>query len=193
MDLFIAQTVPTTQAEGPGERFAVWVQGCSLRCPGCCNPEFFRFGGGTSVTPVELATQVLQTKGVEGVSILGGEPFDQAAALAEFVRAVKQAGLSVMIYSGYRLEELKARKDQATQHLLGLTDLLVDGRYERSMPESQRRWVGSTNQQMHFLTERYSPLDQQFWEDNTVEIRFDGSTITVNGWPIGATVLQPTA
>ncbi|MFM7150626.1 MAG: 4Fe-4S cluster-binding domain-containing protein, partial [Gemmataceae bacterium] len=50
--LSIAQTVPFTEAEGPGKRFAIWFQGCPFRCPGCCNPEMLPFRGGV---PTPLA------------------------------------------------------------------------------------------------------------------------------------------
>ena len=58
--LRIAQIVPSTEAEGPGRRFALWFQGCSLRCPGCCNPEMLPFTGGderTVVTPTTWPSQ----------------------------------------------------------------------------------------------------------------------------------------
>ena len=191
MPLFLAQTIPQTQAEGPGNRFALWVQGCSLRCPGCCNPEFFKFGGGEVVEPEQLASRVLDTPAIEGVSILGGEPFDQAKALLPFIQRVREAKLSVMVYSGYRLAELNAKPDPAVHHILAQIDLLVDGRFDRNQPESSRRWIGSANQQLHFLSDRYHVLDPQFWSENTLEIRFDGATVTVNGWPLGTSILQP--
>src|SRR5213082_2246047 len=78
LTLQIAQVVPCTEAEGPGRRFAVWFQGCPLRCPGCCNPEFLPFRGGRATPLGELigwlvATQ--QADGLEGITLLGGEPF----------------------------------------------------------------------------------------------------------------------
>jgi anaerobic ribonucleoside-triphosphate reductase activating protein len=184
MDLAIAHLVADTQAEGPGRRFAIWVQGCSIRCEGCCNPEFFGFSGGTKIPPAALAQQVFDTPDIEGVSLLGGEPFDQAQALLPLVERVTEAGLSVMIYSGYTLAELTERSSPEINRILARTDLLVDGPYDQTKPETQRRWLGSTNQQLHFLTVRYSPLEPCFWSDNTIEIRFDGESIQVNGWPI---------
>ena len=73
MQLRIAQVVPDTEAEGPGRRFALWVQGCTIRCPGCCNPEMFAADKGRAIDSAELAQQALTTPGLEGVSILGGE------------------------------------------------------------------------------------------------------------------------
>ncbi len=183
--LRVAQTIPDTEAEGPGRRFAVWVQGCSLRCPGCCNPEMFNAErGGALVEAALLAQRVLDTPGVEGLSVLGGEPFEQAAGVAELCRVVRRGGRSVMVYSGYTLEELHEREDAAA--LLAELDLLVDGRFEQGNPEPSRRWIGSRNQRLHFLSGRYSPDDPRFAASNTIELRFEKGQLTINGWPAPA-------
>jgi anaerobic ribonucleoside-triphosphate reductase activating protein len=186
----VAQVVADTEAEGPGRRFAVWVQGCPLRCPGCCNPEMLKFEGGAAADAMELARRAIATPGIEGVSLLGGEPFAHVAALLPFVNAVREAKLSVMIFSGFTLAELRA--DAQAAPLLALCDLLVDGRYDRTKPEPTvggRRWIGSANQVMHFLTDRYGAEDPRMRASNTVEIRLDAKGITVNGWPQASRVL----
>ncbi|MBS1151146.1 MAG: radical protein [Myxococcaceae bacterium] len=184
MQLRLAQIVADTEAEGPGRRFALWVQGCSLRCPGCCNPEMFAADKGRAADSAELAAQALATAGLEGVSVLGGEPGEQAEAVADFCEMVRAGGLSVMLYSGYTLAELRARP--GAERLLKAVDLLVDGRYQQSLPETRRRWLGSTNQVMHFLTPRYSLADPRFASANTVELRLTRDGLTINGWPAAA-------
>ena len=178
MRLRIAHVAADTDAEGPGRRFAVWVQGCPIRCPGCCNPEMFPASGGTLVDVDELAARI---DGVEGLTLLGGEPFEQAGAAAALARRVRDRGLSVVVFSGYVREELVARGDPDVDALLAVADVLVDGRYDREQPERGRRWIGSANQRVHFLTDRYGPRD--FEGGNTVEIRLDARGIAVNGWP----------
>lgn len=190
MQLRVAQTVPDTEAEGPGRRFALWVQGCTLACPGCCNPEMFAARGGELLDTSALAARIVATPGIEGLSVLGGEPFQQAEAVAELAAAVRAAGLSVMVYSGYTLAELRALPGPGPAGLLAETDLLVDGRYVRELPEPRRRWLGSSNQQLHFLTGRYRPEDPRFSQPNTVELRLVGGQLTVNGWPAGADALR---
>lgn len=189
MQLRIAQTVPDTEAEGPGKRFALWVQGCTLRCPGCCNPEMFAPDkGGQWVDTAELAKTILATPGIEGISVLGGEPFQQPEALAELCALVRAGGLTVMIYSGYTLQELRAQETSAK--LLATTDLLVDGRYDQTKPEKSRRWIGSSNQVMHFLSPRYTANDPRFTTPNTIELRFVNGQLTINGWPQAADALR---
>ena len=188
--LRVAQIAPDTEAEGPGRRFAVWVQGCPMRCAGCCNPQMLRFEGGEEIDPTVLADRALATDGVEGVSLLGGEPFAQPAACAAFAHRVRSAGLGVMVYTGFTLGELEAKRgagEPGVGELLDACDLLVDGRYDRERPEKTRRWIGSTNQTMHFLTDRYRADDPRLRTPNSVELRLrrgpDGPELIVNGWP----------
>jgi anaerobic ribonucleoside-triphosphate reductase activating protein len=189
--LQVAQVVPCTEAEGPGRRFALWFQGCPLRCPGCCNPEMLPFRGGTPCALASVLGQVdgaARTQGVEGITLLGGEPLAHAAGAAALARAVRGRGLTVMVFSGYTLEEARRLPDPAVADLLALTDILVDGPYLRDQPEPRRRWVGSANQRVHFLTERYRADDPRWLLANTLEIRLRGPELTVNGFPARSAV-----
>lgn len=178
----VAMIVPRTGAEGPGERYAVWVQGCPLRCVGCCNPEMLEFRPADRRSAAELVEAACAAD-VEGISLLGGEPFAQAGALAPLAEGVRARGLSVMIFSGYTLAELRAQGPAAAR-LLAATDLLVDGRFDATQRSQRRRFVGSENQVMHFLTSRYSPDDARLTGGNTVELRLRGGELTLNGWPV---------
>lgn len=184
----VGSRVAVTLAEGPGARYALWLQGCSLRCAGCCNPHFFEATGGSLVPVSQLLAEVAAERPrVEGVTLLGGEPFEQAGALAPFAAGVRTLGLSVLVFSGYRVEDLRARRDPGVAALLAATDVLVDGRYEAAHPETQRLWAGSTNQRFHYLTDRYSPTIERPAERGalrSVEVRLgpDG-TLSLNGWP----------
>lgn len=180
----VAQIVPCTEAEGPGRRFALWFQGCPLRCPGCCNPEFLNFEGGESRTFVEVLAQLDAARGeaIEGITLLGGEPLAHAIAAASLAIAARQRGLTVMVFSGYMLEQARSMGSDV-ETLLKNTDILVDGPYMRELPDTSRRWVGSTNQRIHFLTDRYRPDDACWRERNTLEIRVRDGEVSVNGFP----------
>src|SRR5262249_8182093 len=156
--------VAQTEAEGPGQRFAVWVQGCPMRCQECCNPQMLRFEGGERIAVSDLVDRAVASKS-EGVSLLGGEPFAQAVRCAAFAEGGGASGASVMVYTGFTLAELEEKRAQGEPGvgaLLDACDLLVDGRYERDLPEQERRWIGSKNQVMHFRSERYRADDPQF-------------------------------
>ncbi len=178
----VAQIVPCTEAEGPGRRFAIWFQGCPLRCPGCCNPEFLPFHGGTRYTLSGVISD-FEEANVEGITLLGGEPFAHAESAAALAKAVQQQGRSVMVFSGYTLEAIHQMCDPTAEMLLAFTDILVDGPYLREFPDTQRRWIGSTNQRIHFLTDRYRADDPCWKQRNTLEIRLDGGVLSVNGFP----------
>ena len=189
--LRIAQMVPCTEAEGPGRRFALWFQGCPLRCPGCCNPEMLPFTGGTTLPLGEIVAQIEEAArehGIEGITLLGGEPLAHAAGAAALARAVRECGLTVMVFSGYTLEEARQLPEPAVAELLALTDILVDGPYLRDQPETRRRWIGSANQRIHFLSDRYAADDPRWLLPNTLEIRLRGSELTVNGFPARSAV-----
>jgi anaerobic ribonucleoside-triphosphate reductase activating protein len=190
MLLSVAQIVPVTEAEGPGQRFALWFQGCPLRCAGCCNPEMLPFAGGTRLTlgDVLLQLQDAVARGVEGITLLGGEPVAHAVAAAALAREAHARQLSVMVFSGYTLAEIHAFSDQDVHELLAHTDILVDGPYRADLPETRRRWIGSTNQRVHFLTDRYTADDPQWLRPNTLEIRLDAVAVTVSGFPAKSAV-----
>lgn len=183
--LSVAQIVPVTEAEGPGLRFALWLQGCPLRCPGCCNPEMLSFDGGTPMTVADVLRQ-LDAVEVEGITLLGGEPLAHAGA-AVLAREVQKRGRTVMVFSGFTLEEARQMADPAVADLLAHTDILVDGPYVREQPDNERRWIGSTNQRIHFLTTRYH-YDDRWRKSNTLEIRLKDGELTVNGFPARSAV-----
>ncbi|MCA9176677.1 MAG: radical SAM protein [Planctomycetales bacterium] len=181
----VADRVPRTEAEGPGARYAIWVQGCPLRCPGCCNPEMLEFRPAERIEAGALAEEILRVADIEGVTLLGGEPFAQAPALGAMAERVREAGLSVMAFSGFTLEQLREREDAAA--LLSHVDLLVDGPYLEGQAVHDRRWIGSANQRVHFLTPRYRALanSEQGWDrgPNTIELRMVDGELQVNGFP----------
>ena len=181
--LNVALVVASTEAEGPGKRTAVWVQGCPMRCPGCCNPEMLPFVPAERRTPDSLIQEVTAA-GVEGISLLGGEPFAQAAGLAVVAEGVRRAGLSVMVFSGYTLAELRARREPEVARLLAATDLLVDGRFEAGQRSARRRFIGSENQGLHFLSDRYRADDPRLHGPQHLELRLRGGELTINGWPV---------
>ena len=185
--LSVAARVRSTEAEGPGRRYALWVQGCPLRCPGCCNPHMLAFETACRVPVDRIAREVHETLDIEGVTFLGGEPFSQAVALAHLAQRCRAEGLSVMVFSGFTLERLRRGDRPGWPELLEATDLLVDGPYLRERHTTTRRWIGSDNQRAHFLTQRYAELENsaEGWDPgpNTLELRLVGTELTINGFP----------
>jgi anaerobic ribonucleoside-triphosphate reductase activating protein len=149
------------------------------------------FDGGQPLTLSQLVREVRtasEQQGIEGITLLGGEPLAHASSAAALAREARRLGLSVMVFSGYTLAEARKLADPAVVELLALTDILVDGPYLRDLPDTRRRWIGSTNQVIHFLTERYRADDPRWQQSNTLEIRLRGQEVTVNGFPAPAAV-----
>lgn len=120
---------------------------------------------------------------LEGITLLGGEPFAHAGGATPLALAARGFGLDVMIFTGYTIEDLHAKQDRDIDSLLAATDILVDGPYLRDQPETKRRWIGSANQRIHFPSGRCDPADPRWRLANTLEIRLVDGLVTVNGFP----------
>jgi anaerobic ribonucleoside-triphosphate reductase activating protein len=159
MTLRVHRILEKTQIAGPGWRFSVWVQGCRRHCQGCLAPETWDKDGGYSLDTQEIIDSATNAPDIEGITFLGGEPFEQAQALALIGKALREQGLSVVTFTGYTLEELREADDHDYNELLAVTDLLIDGAFDEEQKSLARPWVGSSNQRFLFLTERYTEKD----------------------------------
>lgn len=183
MELYINDFIPVTAVEGPGLRACLWVQGCSIRCEDCMVPHTWDKNKGKVVDPSTLLQTLADTPDIEGITVLGGEPMDQAQALLPFLEQVKASGLSLMLFSGYTKEAILESGCPYKAGIIALCDIFIDGPYVKAFTSFDRPWVGSRNQRIFFQTERYKHLEGQLHTiENKVEIRIgeDGS-IAVNG------------
>jgi anaerobic ribonucleoside-triphosphate reductase activating protein len=171
--------VDESEVNGPGCRAVVWVQGCLRECPGCFNPASWSFEINQLVSVDHLVEQILDNPRNEGVTFSGGEPFWQAPALAVLARKLKAAGLSVMSFTGFTLEQLQSEYAPASaQDLLNQLDILVDGPYIQSLAvHSPDCPVSSSNQRLHVFNPAFK--DQLTWASDQMEIHIlkDGSRI----------------
>ena len=179
MKLRVFNIIKSTKVEGPGNRYCIWVQGCSRHCKGCQAVHTWNHKGGELYNVKDIVEDVLKTANIslsekllnldtspqpspqgeggcsiEGVTFLGGEPFEQAEALGIIAQKVKEQGLSVVCFTGGKLEELKL--EPKNKKLLDNTDLLIDGEFIEELTDYSRPWCGSSNQRYHFLTDRYN-------------------------------------
>jgi len=178
-----------TEAEGPGKRFAIWCQGCSRNCKGCCNPHMQPFVAKHVIDTNDLKALILQSKekyGIEGVSFIGGEPMLQAEGFADIAKCCHENDLSVLTFTGFLYQELVDMHNPHVDALLAHMDLLVDGPFVESLLDEKRNWIGSTNQKLHFLTDRYAPGIETANGARRVECIVTQNTIRINGWPTKA-------
>lgn len=148
MEIRIAGIEPESIVDGPGYRLAVFTQGCPHHCPECHNPETHDVCGGRLTDTEEIIAQLGKNPLVRGVTLTGGEPMLQAAALCEVAKAAKEKGLSVWCYTGYTLEALLERGDPDQMRLLSLCDVLVDGPFVVHLRSLDLLYCGSSNQRL---------------------------------------------
>jgi anaerobic ribonucleoside-triphosphate reductase activating protein len=162
--MLIHAILPVSRVNGPGERFVLWTQGCRRRCPGCFNPATHaralsgrrataRKGAALPKTPgdiifparmiVEEIISYIPRGRVSGITVSGGEPFEQPGELGLLLTEAHRMGLHTLVYSGYTCEELR----RLFTTILREIDLLIDGPYMRDVPRTSP-WAGSGNQRI---------------------------------------------
>ncbi len=171
---------------GPGDRAVIWFHGCSKNCPGCIAREMNNSTEETSLSPEELYTWLKGIEGIEGVTLSGGEPFEQNPEdLAVFLKMIKESpqNLSVIIFTGKYLEDIKC--DEKLAPLLSYVDIIVDGPYDESLNDGTGL-RGSNNQNIHFLTERYGNIKKELMRSSMrkleLELTADGE-LEMSGIP----------
>lgn len=169
---------PRSKANGPGARTVVWVQGCTLGCAGCFNPATHA-NGGTAMSVDEVIAQV--PDGVEGLSLSGGEPLQQAAAIVPLLDAARTRGLSTLAFSGYTEDEIRALP--SGPEVLARLDVLIDGRYV-STQRLATGLRGSANQRIVLLSDRYSLADVEATPTGEVRISPTGEVILTGVDPL---------
>ncbi len=149
VQLYIASIRAHAIGEGPGRRTAIFVSGCSIRCPGCQNPHLFERSAGRAMTVDEVMAAVITAKDA-GVSLLGGEPLDQAEGVAKLCAALRAQNIHTIVYTGYLYEKLIARSqsDAAVREILEAADVLVDGPYVEALNDENVQFRGSRNQRV---------------------------------------------
>jgi anaerobic ribonucleoside-triphosphate reductase activating protein len=180
--LNIAEYQPKTATLGPGLRFAIWVQGCPFTCKGCVSPKWVPFQLAQAIPVAEMADRVVQTQGIEGITLSGGEPMMQAGRLANLLEIVleKRPELNVIVFSGFQLGQLVWAD---AKRLLSLTDVLIDGQYIANLNDSQGL-RGSSNQCTHFLTDTLRHREDYFFKkQRNVEFHVKDDGVLMVGVP----------
>ncbi len=166
---------------GPGKRIGIWFQGCSIHCQGCISADTWQFN--TNLVNIEEVKTLIKNwlPNCDGITISGGEPFDQEQALSELLKFLKPYKLSVLVYSGYPFQKLKEK-----EILIELIDVLISDPYDYK--ENQTKALrGSDNQKVHFLTKlgeiTFSDCIKKIPEKK-LDVQFDDDNVWMAGIPI---------
>lgn len=196
--MLVHATFPQSTVNGPGHRAVVWFQGCTLACEGCWNPGSHAFNSECHRPVEEIGDWILSCKEIEGVTVSGGEPFQQAEDLLRLCLHLKhrRSDFSIGVFSGYTLQELESGRwswvgaagawvtgdPQLFSRIREFLDFGVFGRFNRQMACTEKPLCGSRNQKVVFFTNRYSErdLEPQGFEINIAE---DAQLVTITGFP----------
>lgn len=174
----IAKIIKNTEVEGPGKRVAIWMQGCSIKCKGCINKELQDPNAGFEMSTDDIVKEVKHS-GLNSVTILGGEPLDQHVAVMTLVYRLKLwiPGMTIMLFTGFETEKAKELLGPITWPAI---DVVITGPYDANKPDS-RKWIGSTNQEIHRHTKE---AKKYIWPKKAIfELEFsaDETGAYVNG------------
>lgn len=164
---------------GPGKRFVIWVQGCSIRCEGCWNTQMWDASLGQHMTVENILDKILLQKDLEGITILGGEPLDQKEEILNLVRNVKKLDLTVVFYTGYELQEISSK---ISNEIISLSDISIIGRYIEKFRNTNLRLRGSSNQTLIINNKDYKNYFKEDFNEIEVTINSDGSMV-ITGYP----------
>jgi len=173
-------TIKSSRVNGPGDRFVIWTQGCRKGCKNCYNPETWSHYR-NNLIDIDLLVEEIKNSSISGVTISGGDPFEQPEELFYLLREIKQLDLSdgVIVFSGYTIDEIRVREE--LRKCLDYIDVLIDGLYI-DQKRITNGLAGSSNQEFHFLTDKISRDSLQI--DQEVEIHSLGELIQITGFPL---------
>ena len=165
-----------TEVEGPNKRLTIWFQGCTLHCKGCCNPDYQPLEPRNIISLENLLKIIKESKdkyGIEGVTYSGGEPTLQQN-LPTLTKEIHNLGLGVISFTG------RIYKDVAD--ILYGCDVVLDGPYIEKQKEQKRKILGSTNQKIIILSDRYTNCEKWFFDNVSKEVEINVSDyIVANG------------
>ena len=173
-------TIKSSRVNGPGDRFVIWTQGCRKMCKNCYNPETWSHYR-NNLIDIDLLVEEIKNSSISGVTISGGDPFEQPEELFYLLREIKQLDLSdgVIVFSGYTIDEIRVREE--LRKCLDYIDVLIDGLYI-DQKRITNGLAGSSNQEFHFLTDKISRDSINI--DQEVEIHSLGELIQITGFPL---------
>jgi anaerobic ribonucleoside-triphosphate reductase activating protein len=152
--------------DGPGLRTVVWTQGCPHLCLGCHNPHTHDFSGGILTTTKAVISQIENIHMQKGITLSGGEPFEQATACFEIASYCKKRGWDVWVYTGYTYEYLLTQNHEDWRLFLSAVDILIDGPFILSVKDLSLPFRGSRNQRLIDVKASMDMGSVIFWNKN---------------------------
>jgi anaerobic ribonucleoside-triphosphate reductase activating protein len=169
----VARILYPVKVLGPGNRVGIWVCGCPKRCPGCGNPELWERSSKYEISVSELKAligKIAATHKIDGFTITGGEPMAQPGELAQFIAYLKTLSTDILIYTGYKYEDLRRQSSGYIEEILRSAAVLIDGEYIEEL-NTGARLRGSENQSIVVLNGEYRSEYESYMEASRNQIQ----------------------
>lgn len=169
--MIIAGILSPVHSLGPGERICLWTQGCKKRCKGCISPELQPYKG-HEVDEENLAKiimQIAQMNHCTGVTISGGDPFEQPQALLKLLILLRKEFNDILVYTGFELQEIQSGlAGTEAKKCPDYLDVLIDGRYVEELNNNDCVLRGSSNQNIYFFNEELIPKYEEYMKQGRI-------------------------
>lgn len=180
--MLVARILSPVHSLGPGNRVCIWTQGCKKRCKGCISPELQPFTGTETDEMLlsDIVNKIAEKNACKGITISGGEPFEQSKALLRLVKLLRNTFDDILVYTGFEFKDIQNEKYGLEASLcLDYIDVLIDGEYIEELNYSDCVMKGSTNQKIHFLNKKLISLYEEYMEKGRILQSFVHNTETV--------------
>lgn len=184
MKVSLARLYYPVKVLGPGNRVGIWLNGCDKACPGCISPDLQYYDESKEVLVEDIKAMLDRIHArIDGFTISGGEPFYRPEGLRALVEFLARIHEDILIFSGYTLEELRNKKNEDVDAVLGLCAALIDGPYIKNLNDN-RGLRGSSNQRIIVFkySEKYLGLETQ--ERGLQNVVYGNGVLTI-GIPTG--------
>lgn len=163
--------------EGPYKRLCIWFQGCNRNCQDCCNKELQEFKQ-KNIISLELLCKIIKEAKdkyhIEGVTLSGGEPLLQIH-LKDLLFRIKEMNLGIIMFTGFILNDIPT-------DIKNLCDIIIDGPFERDKLDNTRLLIGSLNQNINCISDRYNNDKNWYYnKSNLIEEINISESIIFNG------------
>lgn len=169
----LARILYPVQVLGPGNRIGLWLCGCNRACKGCSNPELWVQRKELEINVqdvVSLIQKINESHKVDGFTISGGEPFLQSDELLLLLTYLTPISTDILIYTGYRLEELRELNSKSINGILDSAAVIIDGAYIEDL-NNDSVLCGSSNQQIHIMNPDYEDRYRQYLANTQNQIQ----------------------
>jgi len=169
----VARILYPVRVLGPGDRIGVWVVGCHRACPGCSNPELWEQQPKYEISIsdlLDIIRKIACQHPVDGFTISGGEPMNQAEELVDLVDSLQEISSDILVYSGYTLDDLRTSGSKAVQTVLSKIGVLIDGSYIEGLNDNSLL-RGSSNQKIHILNPDFESRYRDYLQSTSNQIQ----------------------